>query len=327
MITASMSVVIPTFKRPDLLYRCLAALCRQDYPGCFFEVVVVSDGPDPQTEAVVQSFASEYPDFCITFHSLPARSGPAAARNYGWRRTAGDLVIFTDDDCLPDAGWLAAYWRAYRFHDQRYVAFTGRVTVPVRDCPTDYEKNVAYLATAEFITANCACSRGALELTGGFDEAFPTAWREDSDLQFKLLTDQIPIFPVSDAVVCHPVRNTSWGVSIFEQRKSMFNALLFKKHPELYRSRIARRPVWNYYVIILASLVAVLGFALNSPAVGGMALLIWAGALLYFVAKRLNGTDASFSHCAEMVVTSIAIPYLSVYWTIRGALRYKVFFL
>jgi uncharacterized protein YqgC (DUF456 family) len=107
----------------------------------------------------------------------------------------------------------------------------------------------------------------------------------------------------------------------------MFNALLFKKHPELYRSRIARRPVWNYYVIILASLVAVLGFALNSPAVGGMALLIWAGALLYFVAKRLNGTDASFSHCAEMVVTSIAIPYLSVYWTIRGALRYKVFFL
>lgn len=327
MIIASISVIIPTFKRPKLLYRCLTALYRQDYPGCFFEVAVVSDGPDPQTEAIVQFFAGEYPDFCITFHSLPTRRGPAAARNYGWRRTAGDLVVFTDDDCIPENDWLAAYWRAYRFYDRRYVALAGKVTVPVRDCPTDYEKNVAYLSTAEFITANCACSRGALELTGGFDEAFPTAWREDSDLQFKLLTGQIPIYHVSDALVCHPVRKTSWGVSIAEQRKSMFNALLFKKHPELYRSRIARGPVWNYYVIILASIVAALGFVAGSPAVGGIALLVWAGALLYFIAKRLNGTDASLSHRTEMLVTSIAIPYLSVYWTIRGALRYKVFFL
>ena len=322
-----MSVVIPTFKRPKLLYKCLEALCRQDYPGCFFEVAVVSDGPDPQTEAIVQFFANEYTDFCFTFQSLPVQSGPAAARNYGWRRTAGDLVIFTDDDCVPDAGWLAAYWRAYRFHDQKYIAFTGRVTVPVRDCPTDYEKNVAYLSTAEFITANCACSRNALELTGGFDEAFPTAWREDSDLQFKLLTSQIPIYHVSESVVCHPVRKPLWGVSIAEQRKSMFNALLFKKHPALYRTRIARGPVWNYYIIILASIAAALGFALGAPAVGGAALLIWSCLVLLFVTKRLSGTDASFSHRAEMMVTSIVIPYLSVYWTIRGALRYKVFFL
>jgi hypothetical protein len=59
----------------------------------------------------------------------------------------------------------------------------------------------------------------------------------------------------------------------------------------------------------------------------GLALATWTGSILYFLAKRLKGTDTSFSHRLEMMVTSLAIPYLSVYWTIRGALRYKVFFL
>ncbi|MCF0069622.1 glycosyltransferase family 2 protein [Dyadobacter sp. CY261] len=327
MITASISVVIPTFKRPELLHKCLAALYRQRYPGCFFEVMVVSDGPDPETEKLGQAFAQGHPDFCIAFHSLPARRGPAAARNYGWHRTSGDLVIFTDDDCIPDAGWLAAYWRAYRLYDQDYIAFTGHVMVPVRERPTDYEKNVAHLSTAEFITANCACSRAVLDLTGGFDEAFPAAWREDSDFQFELLKNKVPIAHVGDAVICHPVRPAHWGISIGEQRKSMFNALLFKKHPDLYRSRIARGPVWNYYVIILATVVTIVSFAFGSPETGVPALLIWLCAVMFFVAKRLKGTDASFSHRLEMMVTSLAIPYLSVYWTIRGALRYKVFFL
>lgn len=327
MITASISIVIPTFRRPGLLYKCLTAIYCQRYPGCFFEVIVVSDGPDAQTGALVLEFAQKHPDFCIAFHSLPFQRGPAAARNCGWHRSSGDLIVFTDDDCIPDPDWLSAYWRAYRYYDQEYIAFTGRVTVPVRECPTDYEKNVAHLSTAEFITANCACSRAAMDLTGGFDEAFPAAWREDSDFQFGLLKNQVPIAGVSEAVVCHPVREARWGVSIAEQRKSMFNALLFKKHPDLYRRRIARGPVWNYYIIILATLVAVIGFTTGAPAMGVLSLLVWLGSLLFFLAKRLKGTDASFSHRLEMMVTSLVIPYLSVYWTIRGALRYKVFFL
>src|SRR5689334_14761204 len=130
MANVSISVVIPTFKRPELLHKCLAAIYRQLYPECAFEVVVVSDGPDPLTEQFARSFGEKHPDFCFAFYSLPTHRGPAAARNFGWRQTSGDLVIFTDDDCVPDSGWLAAFWRAYRFHDQRYIAFTGHVTVP-----------------------------------------------------------------------------------------------------------------------------------------------------------------------------------------------------
>ncbi|WP_229208723.1 glycosyltransferase family 2 protein [Dyadobacter luticola] len=326
MIPVNISVVIPTFRRPTLLQKCLAAICNQTYPGCYFEVLIVSDGPDPDTEKLVDELTCGNSD-CIRYTHLESKKGPAAARNYGWKISSGELIVFTDDDTIPDPDWLASYWRAYRFHDRQEIAFTGRVHVPIPELPTDYEKNVANLSTAEFVTANCACSREALELTGGFDESFPAAWREDSDLQFKLLENQIPIARVPEASICHPAREARWGVSLAEQKKSMFNALLFKKHPDFYRKRISSGPVWNYYTIIAASILAILGYAMHIPSLGFAALAVWIFSVGVFIVKRLRGTNASFSHRMEMIVTSLLIPYLSVYWTIRGALRYKVFFL
>jgi len=327
MEVASISVIIPTYRRPALLGRCLEAIRQQNCPDCSFEVLVVSDGPDEATQSLVRTLNGTYPGFPLSFFELPAKRGPAAARNYGWQKGAGELVVFTDDDCIPETGWLDAYWTAYQLRNQSLIGFTGKVIVPVPARPTDYQKNVAHLSTAEFITANCACSRAALERIGGFDEEFPIAWREDSELQFRLLRENLPIIHVAEAVICHPARAASWGTSIRDQQKSMFNALLFKKHPELYREKIASSPVWNYYTIIISSIVAIVGFLLNFDSLGWIALSVWAIALILFISKRLKGTDMSFGHRAEMIVTSLVIPYLSVYWTLRGAFRYKVFFL
>ena len=327
MDTARISVVIPTFRRPDLLRRCLEAIRQQNCPDCSFEVLVVSDGPDPVTEALVSEFIQMYTEFSLKFYALPVKRGPAAARNFGWQHGSGELIVFTDDDCIPAASWIDAYWSVYKLRNKRLIGFTGKVEVPVPERPTDYQKNVAHLSTAEFITANCACSRATLELVGGFDEDFPIAWREDSELQFKLLKENLPIVYVNEALVCHPARAASWGTSIRDQQKSMFNALLFKKHPDLYRSKIASGPVWNYYAIILASIIAIIALIIHAQFLGIAALIVWIAGITLFIAKRLKGTDVSFSHRFEMIVTSLIIPYLSVYWTLRGALRYKVFFL
>ncbi|MCE7064929.1 glycosyltransferase family 2 protein [Dyadobacter sp. CY326] len=327
MDKAKLSVVIPTYRRPELLRRCLEAIRQQICPDCSFEVLVISDGPDPVTESLMLEFNQNFPDFPLKYHPLPAKRGPAAARNLGWRKSAGELIVFTDDDCIPASSWLDAYWSAFHLRGKLLIGFTGKVEVPVPERPTDYQKNVAHLSTAEFITANCACSRAALELVGGFDEDFPIAWREDSELQFKLLKEQLPIVHVREALVCHPARAASWGTSIRDQQKSMFNALLFKKHPDLYRSKIASGPVWNYYSIIAATLLAFVGLIIHAKALVIAAFVVWAIAVVSFIIKRLKGTDVSFSHRAEMIITSLVIPYLSVYWTLRGALRYKVFFL
>jgi GT2 family glycosyltransferase len=207
------------------------------------------------------------------------------------------------------------------------VAFKGRVIVPCPPEPTDYEKNVSWLETAEFVTANCACPVEVLHRTGGFDESFTMAWREDSDFQFKLLEEGIPVVVVAAARVVHPVRKAYWGISLKEQKKSLFNALLYKKHPELFRKKIYQRPFWNYYSMLGLLLTSVVALLMWRVPLAIMAATAWLIMTLDFARKRLRGTSHSAGHVAEMVLTSMAIPVLSVYWTIYGAIRYKTFFL
>ena len=106
------------------------------------------------------------------------------------------------------------------------------------------------MQTAEFITANCAITKTAFNKVGGFDEAFPIAWREDSDMHFKLIKATVPIYEIKNAIVVHPVRKANWGISLKEQKKSAFNALLYKKHSDLYKQKISAKPLWNYYAMV-----------------------------------------------------------------------------
>jgi GT2 family glycosyltransferase len=287
-MAALVSVVVPTCGRPDLLQRCLAALDRQTLPREQYEVVVSDD-----TEL---------------------RSGPAAARNRGWRRARAPVVAFTDDDAVPDPAWLEAGLAAMRGGADAVV---GRTVMPLSDPPTDYERNESGLERAEFVTANCFVRRYVLNELGGFDETFRMPWREDSDLHFRLLEGGYRIGRAPAAVVVHPVRPAPWGVSVRQQKKVVFDALLFRKHPRLYRERIRAAPRWDYYAIVLCLLLV---------PVSWIAFAFWAGLTARFIAHRLHGTSKAPSHIAEMVVTSILIPPLSVFWRVVGALRYRVAF-
>jgi glycosyltransferase involved in cell wall biosynthesis len=317
------SVVIPTYRRPHLLRKCVTALTTQKFDQGCYEILVVSDGYDAITESVVREFSLIFP--LITYHHLSVKKGPAAARNCGWKEARGKVVAFTDDDTVPDANWLQAYWNAY--DGTSLIAFTGKIKVPLSATPTDYERNTAGLETANFVTANCCCTKEALEKVHGFDERFSMAWREDSDLEFKLLQNQIPIVHVPEALIVHPVREAPWGISIKEQRKGMYNALLYKKYPELYRKKIQPSPPWNYYIIVLSVILMIFGALAGSTAAFFASFLCWLFFTMHFVIKRLSETSRSFMHVLEMILTSMVIPFLSIYWQLYGAYKYRVLFL
>ena len=175
------------------------------------------------------------------------------------------MIAFTDDDCIPQPEWLAAGTRA--IHDGA-TGVSGRVVVPLPEDPTDYERNAAGLATAEFVTANSFYQRSALEAVGGFDERFAMAWREDSDLWLTFMGRGEMLVSAEDAVVIHPLRAAPWGVSLSQQRKSQYNALLYKKHPELYRQRVQPGPPRDYYAIVGSIVGCLLGLGLRRPGHG-----------------------------------------------------------
>lgn len=284
--------------------------------------MVVSDGPDPLSEAIVEQMDATGQR--VKFLALPEKKGPAAARNAGWLFARGKIIAFTDDDCIPRKNWLKAI--AENIIADETIAISGRIIVPRSSKPTDHEKNTAGLETAEFVTANCACTKAALIVAGGFDERFGMAWREDSDLHFKLISQQIPVVFLPEAIVIHPVRKTVWGISIKEQKKTLFNALLYQKYPGLYRSRIQPVPPLLYYAILFTFLLFMSGGLLNSTPLWQSGLLLWLGLTLYFTVSRLRGTRLTGSHIAEMALTSVMIPFLSLYWHWYGAIKYRVFF-
>jgi GT2 family glycosyltransferase len=325
----AISVVIPTCGRPNLLRRCLDALMKQTLRLDAFEIIVVDDGRSDATRQVVAEMARQFIAPVIRYIQPPAGSkGPAGARNAGWRAAQTPVIAFTDDDTIADARWLEEGLLAMAegvspFSDAAW----GHVVVPLPPVPTDNEKNTKGLEGAVFVTANAFVKRAALAKVGGFDERYKRAWREDTDLYFALLKEGFRVTSAPHAIVAHPAREAPWGVSMMQQANAAFEALLYKKYPDLYRSFVKPGTPWSYYTVVLSTLMALIASVMGNP--GGALLLI--GLALATIGRlawrRLRGTSPKPSHVAEMIVTSFALPFLSVYWRLRGAWQYKVFFL
>jgi cellulose synthase/poly-beta-1,6-N-acetylglucosamine synthase-like glycosyltransferase len=325
-MSIAVSVVVPTFRRPELLAHCLEALLTQDFAPQDYEVLIVDDAASKETRQQVEGCARQarMQGRQVFYLSTSGQQGPAAARNLGWRAARGEIIAFTDDDCLPAPVWLREGLAAF---SGDVMAVSGRIRVPVPPRPTDYEYDTSHLEESEFATANCFYRRSALLAVGGFDERFTAAWREDSDLFFLLLERGMRTVTAPGAIVVHPVRPARWGVSLFQQRKAMFNALLYKKHPELYRQRIQAAPLWRYYWITGALLLALLAGLCAVWPLALLALLIWLALTLRFCWQRLAHTSRAPAHIGEMLITSALIPPLALFWRLRGMLAFRVFFL
>jgi len=287
-------------------------------------VIIVSDGEDPNTLLSLLPWLKKR-TLRLQYMQTRGKQGPAAARNIGWLNSRAAIIAFTDDDCIPDKHWLEVILANYE--ENAVMAFRGRTIVPLPEKPTDFALNTANLERAEFVTANCACTKSALTQIGGFDDRFKMAWREDSDLQFRLLEQGIPIKKLTTAVVTHPVREAAFGVSIKEQKKAAYDALLFRKFPELYRRKIGFHSLQNYYMINGLWLLLIVALVLKSK----ILLLFSLGSLCVllgnFVYQRLRKTRKSPLHILEMLSTSLVIPSLSVYWRLYGAVKFRVLFI
>ena len=177
------SVVVPTLGRPELLRACLESLgnCRPRAS----EIVVVDASGSTETPALVSTLA-EIGARTI----LDERRGAAKAANLGLREAAYDTVLFTHDDCVVSADWVAVGARLIARSPE--AIFTGSVypkgdprAVPglaVDREPRDFNRTPARVLVAH----NMGCSRQALLTFGGFDERMrPVA--EDDDLAFRWL--------------------------------------------------------------------------------------------------------------------------------------------
>lgn len=106
------SVCIPTFRRPDMLARCLEALCRQEGEDFEYSIVVVDNDAARSAQATVAAFQTR----CVNgiTYELEPIANISLARNKAIAHAKGDLVAFVDDDECPETTWLKGLVSAYR---------------------------------------------------------------------------------------------------------------------------------------------------------------------------------------------------------------------
>jgi glycosyltransferase involved in cell wall biosynthesis len=158
-VSIDASVIIPARDAAATLGATLAAIARQD-GGAGREVIVVDDGSADDTVAVAQASAVEVRVI------RAAGSGPAAARNLGAAAAAGRILAFTDADCVPEPGWLAAGLAATESAD----LVQGRVLPPHDADIGPYDRYLA--VTSEYglyETANLFVARELFHRLGGFE--------------------------------------------------------------------------------------------------------------------------------------------------------------
>jgi glycosyltransferase involved in cell wall biosynthesis len=193
----SLSVVIPTYNRCGTLEKVLSAFFQQSALSSIAEIIVVDDGSTDSTRAVVDRLAQDSPVSIRYFRQ--ENKGPGAARNLGIREAVSELILFTDDDIIPQPALVAEHLDWHRRSPESAVAVLGHVTWDPELNPTPfmrwYESHVfcyGDLAGREqidyeyFYTCNVSLKTKFLRSSGTFDEDFKSAAYEDTELAYRL---------------------------------------------------------------------------------------------------------------------------------------------
>lgn len=223
------SVVIPTYKRPESLLRALRSVREQSWPQ--HEVIVVDNAADPEVARLVGEVAAAAP-VPVRYVSEP-ELGLHNARHAGARAARGEILVFTDDDATFDSGWLAAYARRFSEHPEMAAA-SGAIRLAWEKLPpqwlVDYigdAKDFGLLGLREsypdfrlepdgvLYGGNMAIRRDVLFAVGGFNpENFGDVWLGDGEtgLNRKLWQRDLLVGYVPAALVYHhipPARMTA----------------------------------------------------------------------------------------------------------------------
>ncbi len=198
-------VVIPTFRRPEALSKCLLSLEKQTVMPDSIEVVDDSD--------------TDY--------------GPGTSRNIGWKRGSASVVAFLDDDCIASPNWIETIKRI--FENKNVGGIEGAMTTEDHDGNIiDYNPPNRF-KWDRFKTANLIIRREALEKVNGFDERYHLH-REDTDLAWKVIDAGYKIIWAPNCIMHHPEPLGSMGIYA---PYPLSEQLLFHRNPSKYTESAA----------------------------------------------------------------------------------------
>ncbi|MBU2560059.1 glycosyltransferase [archaeon] len=256
------SVIVPTYNNEATVRSCLDSLKGQEVKG-EYEVLVVDDGSTDGTAGVVGDYDVKL--------LKQEHKGPAAARNLGAKNAGGDILLFTDADCTPERDWIEKMCAP--FTDEAVVGVQGvyktrQKSPTARFVQYEIEERYGIMSKAQRIdfigSYSAAYRKGVFLAESGFDEKFPIASGEDTDLSYRLASKGHKMVFAQDAIVYHehPSRITQylkmkfyrayWRVDLY--RKTPVKTVKDTYTPQMLKLQIAL--FYLFVVSLFSSLVA-----------------------------------------------------------------------
>ncbi|HZK73375.1 MAG TPA: glycosyltransferase family 2 protein [Clostridia bacterium] len=259
------TVVVPTYNRAKTLPHVFASLAKQNYPADRMELIVVDNSSSDDTEDVVERWKQVLP-FRARFYRKDNK-GPAASRNYGAARAEGEIIAFTDSDCILSADWIRNAAEAFRDG-------VGLVCGPFLPVPRENEGLLVAQQSPItndrgcYPTANLFIRKVAFDQVGGFDERYGLyPWGEliageDADVAWRVKRSGWQSEFVPTVVVCHLSTPITLKRMLLRPVVVQIIPALLPKIPELRDTYLWRRyfngKVDLYFFIALLGVVAAL---------------------------------------------------------------------
>jgi O-antigen biosynthesis protein len=226
------SVVVCSYNGARTLEGCLDSLMRLNYPD--YEVILIDDGSQDATPEIARRFPQ-----VRTIQQ--DNQGLSAARNVGARAARGEILAYTDDDCVADEDWLLYLVRAML--DQDVVALGGPNITPrddgwVAHCVAASPGNPSHVMLddrrAEHVPGcNMVVRRDVLLDLGGFDPQYRAAG-DDVDVCWRLLDAGYDIGFAPGALVWHHRRCTVRAYLKQQKGYGRAEAMVQFKHPQRF---------------------------------------------------------------------------------------------
>lgn len=305
------SVIVPTFNRKEKLRKCLNSLINQSFSN--IEIIVVDDGSTDGTEGMVRKFKSKIP----IRYFYQKKGGPAKARNKGIAVAKGEILAFTDDDCIPQKDWVESIVNSMI----GVGGIEGRTVPPNSSRLTPFSHTIVNEKGSKFPSCNIAFTREVLREVGGFCEEFGTSFREDSDLAFSMLEKGYKIRFDKRARVEHPVYPRDLRGFLYEKRKFEMDPLLYKRHPQLYKKYIKFPFEMFTPFYILFTVLFIVGLSLPP----WLVLVSLMGLTLTAVVELLKrGWKTTLLQFFKFLGGQIAGSFLILYSVLKGCAKFKV---
>jgi GT2 family glycosyltransferase len=208
--------------------------------------------------------------------------------------------------------------------DAAAVQATVAVPVPADRRATDWERQVAGLAGAAWISADIAYRRDVLVDVGGFDERFPRAYREDTDLAIRVRRRGHRL-AVGARATSHPVGSAGRWISLRRQRGNADDALLRRLYGRDWR-RLGDVPPGRrgrHAVVTALAAVALAAGVARRRRLLAVAAVGWLFGTAEFAYRRIAPGPRDRGELAAMLGTSVVIPPLAVWHWLAGWARHR----